>query len=79
MVLIVLAVAVPFLGGCCGQQLQLGPRGPLRLQQAVATQFDPYGDIDAGPEIVGGRPREFQRPSAEPERAWGYGDTRWPF
>ena len=65
--------------GCTLPNRQLQPPRPIGLQQLDATQFDPYGDADAGPEIVGGRPREFQRPSAAPARAQGFRDTRWPF
>jgi len=45
------------------------PPGTMAAQQYRALEYDPYGDNDAGPEIVGGRPREFQRPLPEPERA----------
>ena len=53
--------------------------GTMSQQQQRATVFDPYADNTAGPEIVGGRPREFQKPLAEPVRARGFRDTRWPF
>lgn len=55
-----------------------GPR-TVQQQQLEATQFDPYADNEVGPEIVGARPRDFQRPAAEAVRARGFGDTRWPF
>ncbi len=67
------------LTGCTLPSRRFQSPGPIGLQQLDATQFDPYGDADAGPEIVGGRPREFQRPAAEPVRARGFRDTRWPF
>ena len=53
--------------------------GTIQQQQARASQFDPYADNRAAPEIVGGRPREFQKPLAEPVRPRGFRDTRWPF
>jgi hypothetical protein len=53
--------------------------GTVPQQQQAATMHDPYGDTAAGPEIVGGRPREFQKPLAEPVRSRGFRDTRFPF
>ena len=67
------------LTGCTLPSRRFQSPGPIGFQQLEATQFDPYGDMDAGPEIVGGRPREFQRPAAEPARARRFRDTRWPF
>ena len=53
--------------------------GTMAQQQQRATVFDPYADNNAGPEIVGGRPREYQKPLADPIRPQGFRDTRWPF
>ena len=39
--------------------------GPANFQRNNATQFDPYPPNDVAPEIVGGRPREFQKPPNE--------------
>jgi hypothetical protein len=38
-------------------------------QRAEALEHDPYPLDDMGPEVVGGRPREYQRPIPEVERA----------
>ncbi len=43
--------------------------GTVHQQQQRALVHDPYGDNDAGPEIVGGRPRDFQKPLAQPVRS----------
>ncbi len=43
--------------------------GPANFQRNNATQFDPFPQNDMGPEIVGGRPREFQKPPNEVTRA----------
>lgn len=43
--------------------------GWMKQQQVSAERFDPYTDNDVGPEVVGGRPREFAEPVAEPSRA----------
>ena len=38
-------------------------------QQLRAERFDPYPEVDTGPEVVGGRPRDYQVPMSEPARA----------
>ncbi len=43
--------------------------GPAYFQRNNAVQFDPFPQNDMGPEIVGGRPREFQKPPHEVTRA----------
>lgn len=43
--------------------------GPVGYQRHAALFHDPYPVDDMGPEIVGGRPREYQRPIPEVERA----------
>lgn len=52
--------------------------GTIRQQQRRATLHDPYADNTVGPEIVGGRPREYARPPAEPVRST-LGLPYWPF
>ena len=46
-----------------------GSPGTIRQQRELATQFDPYGDNEAGPKIEGGRPREYDRPASTGGRA----------
>jgi hypothetical protein len=53
--------------------------GTLSQQQQRATVFDPFANNEVGPEIVGGRPRDFQKPMNEATRAHGFRDTRLPF
>jgi hypothetical protein len=43
--------------------------GPVAYQRGQAIQHDPYPLDDVGPEVVGARPREYQRPLNEVERA----------
>jgi hypothetical protein len=43
--------------------------GPVAYQRDQAIKHDPYPLDDVGPEIVGGRPREYQRPLNEVVRA----------
>lgn len=67
------------VSGCTLPNRQSQPARSMGQQQLDATQFDPYADNDVGPEIVGARPRDFQRPASEAVRARGFRDTRWPF
>lgn len=50
------------LSGCHLGQPQLFEPGPIRYQQSRAILHDPYPDVDAGPDVVGARPRDFQQP-----------------
>ncbi|NQT15499.1 MAG: membrane or secreted protein [Planctomycetes bacterium] len=43
--------------------------GPAASQQSRAERYDPYPENEPGPTIVGARPREYQKPPAEPSRA----------
>ncbi|MCR4412087.1 MAG: membrane or secreted protein [Thermoguttaceae bacterium] len=66
--------AIAVLGGIVTGCASLrGPNwlhpGPAAYQQKQAERFDPYPDPDIGPEVVGSRPREYQKPRPEPERA----------
>jgi len=63
--------------GCSHPRPLLAPQGPMRMQQNNASYHDPYPDNDAGPEIVGGRPRDFQVPSAEPVRSRRFAESLW--
>lgn len=57
-------------GGCAGMgRPNWFHPGPAAYQQKRAERFDPYPEPDVAPEVVGARPREFQKPAPEPERA----------
>ncbi len=59
------------LSGCAGRQgwgMAWG-QGTTDRQKARAVSHDPYTLNDIGPEVVGGRPREFMNPQAEAKRA----------
>ena len=43
--------------------------GPAAYQQSTAEQYDPYPENEPGPAIIGGRPRGYEKPFAEPTRA----------
>ena len=72
--------------GCAGrspdQQATFGlPRlfaGDSREQRERATQFDPYPDQDMGPEVVGGRPLDYNRQIPEVERSRFTGGAAQP-
>ena len=42
--------------------------GDTEYQQQQAVVHDPYPDNDQGPEVVGVRPRDYDKPLAEPVR-----------
>ncbi len=43
-------------------------QGSIDRQKARAVAFDPFPLNDLGPEVVGGRPREFANPLPEAQR-----------
>lgn len=51
--------------------------GPAGYQQSMAERYDPYPENETGPQIVGARPREYQKPPPETSRArwlpWNWG------
>ena len=65
------------LGGCCSIATPdwMDP-GPAKVQQTRALRYDPYPDNEAGPAMVGVRPREYEIPPPEPSRARWY-DGNW--
>lgn len=67
--LLVAALLLASAGGCRGYGPFQRPPGSLQQQRLSATVHDPYPDSDAGPDVVGGRPREFAKPNAEPVRS----------
>ncbi len=65
---IAVCVLVLAAGGCVTPPRWLRP-GPAAYQQRKAERFDPYADNDIGPTIAGGRPRDYDKPLSEPNRA----------
>ncbi len=43
-------------------------QGTVARQKARAVVHDPYPLNDIAPEVIGGRPRDFMQPQAEPVR-----------
>ncbi len=77
--LLALTLSVPVLAGvsvgCNLYRPGLFEPRTIEQQRYSATIHDPYGLPDAGPEMVGVRPRDFQRPAAEPVRARWFAET----
>ena len=65
-----LIVAAVSLSGCRGIYVPSfqGP-GSADYQRAWAQRYDPYPENQVGPEVLGGRPREFEETRSEPQRA----------
>jgi hypothetical protein len=74
---ILLLVAGPL--GCRSHPALLKPPGTIEKQRFNATVFDPYADNDIGPEVVGGRPKDYQKPLSEPDRSRLFQKTWLPF
>ncbi len=75
----VVALLGSALVGCYRDRPLLRPAGTLQQQRLDATIFDPYADVETGPEIVGGRPRDFGKPLTESDRSRLF-RSRWlPF
>ncbi len=57
------------LSGCANYRWGLPwGQGTTDRQKARAVVHDPYTLNDIGPEVVGGRPRDFMNPQAEAKR-----------
>lgn len=63
--------------GCRSMMPTVFNPGNTDVQRANASRHDPYTDEDLGPEVVGGRPREFQKPRPEPVRDQQHKRSRW--
>ncbi len=62
------AMMLTFITGCANRPHAWGfpgGQGTIERQKARAAVHDPYPLNDIGPEVVGGRPREFYNPQAE--------------
>jgi hypothetical protein len=63
-------LSIATLAGCASiEPPMLAPRGDAAMQRFEAQRFDPLPEPDVGPEIVGARGREYERPVAQPSRA----------
>ena len=76
--LLIVVLAVGFTG-CNVSRPRLRAPGTVQQQRANAMMFDPFTDEDAGPEVVGGRPKDFQKPLSDTERSRLFLNSYWPF
>jgi len=64
--------------GCTGFRCpRLHHPGTVEQQRKEAERFDPYPENDIGPPVVGARPREYEAPAPEPERARRFSPFGW--
>ena len=75
-ILAIVALAIA-QSGCANSRYNIFHPGTVRQQQMRASVHDPYPDQDLGPEVVGGRPREFAQPLPEPVRNRFFTDSWW--
>lgn len=69
--------ALVLMAGCANRQgwgFSSG-QGTIERQKSRAAAVDPYPLNDIGPEVLGGRPRDFFNPKPEPARVF---DGRLP-
>lgn len=65
--------------GCMTQPTNFSQPGPIDVQQRRAIRLDPYPNQRIAPEIVGGRPREYQADRSEVDRARLLREAWWGF
>lgn len=53
----------------CHYRSPFFPPGTVQQQRLNASVYDPYADSAAGPEVVGSRPRDYQKPWSEADRS----------
>jgi hypothetical protein len=65
----VLALVFTGLFGCRSDGRLFPPAGTAQKQRFNATVFDPYADSELGPEVVGARPKDYQKPLSESDKS----------
>ena len=63
------ALACCSMSGCHDLAPDVFRPGPAPYQRRQAELTDPYPEPDTGPDMVGARPRDYQKPSAEVSRS----------
>lgn len=74
-----LALCLGLAGGLAGCKTMEKPSllhpGSEQTQQARALRYDPYPEPNVGPSVDGGRPRNYEKPLPETQRArWTLGN-----
>ncbi len=77
--LLLVVVLAAGIFGCRTNRSKLLSPGSVQQQRSNAMLFDPFTDEDAGPEVVGGRPKDYQKPLSESERSRLFLNSYWPF
>jgi hypothetical protein len=74
--LLALASLVAMSGCASGHGWNIWP-GTIQQQRIRATVHDPYPNPHMAPEVVGGRPRDYQEPLPEPVQNRVFVDSWW--
>ena len=61
-----LLASVSIFAGCQTRPSFLGPQGTIYEQRSRAVLSDPFPNNQIGPAVLGGRPRGYETPLAEP-------------
>jgi hypothetical protein len=70
LVLGLMGLGLTCLGGCRSDgSFLFAPPGSVAKQRTNAIVHDPYADNEIGPEVVGGRPKDYQNPLSETDRS----------
>ncbi len=72
-----LVIVASSLAGCMTQPTNVYAPGTIDVQRRRAVRLDPYPNQDIAPEIVGGRPRDFQEDRSEANRAGLLREAWW--
>jgi hypothetical protein len=71
-VVLLLCVSFVATAGCQGFGGLFGPpeyrRQVAEQERQFSQEYDPYPYPDTAPEVIGGRPRDFQKPYPQPRR-----------
>ncbi len=67
------------LSGCRSDGRLFPPAGTAQKQQFNATVFDPYVDSELGPEVVGARPKDYQKPLSDSDKSRLFRKVWLPF
>ena len=64
-----IALVLAGLCGCRSDGRLFPPAGTAQKQRFNATVFDPFAGSELGPEVVGGRPKDYQQPLSESDKS----------
>ena len=65
----VLVLVIAGLSGCRSDGRLFPPAGSAQKQRYNATVFDPFAGSELGPEVEGGRPKDYQKPLYESDKS----------